>query len=267
MSRFVSLGEYQDAFAAALLDRDDAGLLDALTAQRGFRVYRNTVVKGSSDALAANFPAIVSIVGDEWFRAAARTYARAHPPTAPMLIGYGATFPDFLAAFPPARELPYLADVARLDRLWLESHVAADAAPLDAAQLTALAPERLARVRLRLHPATRWHRSADAPIFSIWRANRDLADGTEPDVDVRERLATLDWRAEGALLVRPDGVVEAHAVGRAACAFLDACAGGATAADALIAASHADASALLDDVAAQLIGSGAFSGLDEGEGR
>ena len=255
----IALGDFQDAFAAALLGRagGNAVGLDALTAQPGFRVYRNTVMKGLVDALAANHPAVVSIVGEEWFRAAAHVYARSHLPSVPMLIEYGAAFPDFLATFAPARELPYLADVARLDRLWLESHLAADASPLDASRLAAFPPERLARVRLRVHPATRWHFAPSAPIFSIWRANRDAAHAQE--------LEALEWRGEGALLVRPDDAVEARAIDRAGCAFLDACARGEPAVVALESAARTDASAALDALVARLLGCGAFSDLQEGD--
>jgi hypothetical protein len=257
----VALRDFHDAFAAALLDRSEATAtaLDGLPAQPGFRVYRNTVMKGLVDALAANFPAVVAIVGDEWFRAAARSYAHAHLPTAPMLIEYGASFPDFIAAFEPARELPYLADVARLDRLWLESHLAADAPTLEPARLVALEPERLARARLRPHSATRWYRSRMAPIFSIWRANRDPQH-------LRD-LETLEWRDEGVLFVRPNDTVESHALDRAAGAFLAACARGEAAAEALRSASLVGTSVPLDELFARLIGCGAFSDFDEGGSR
>ena len=259
MTASIALGDFADAFAAALLGRPPPhGVdLDALAAQPGFRVYRNTVMKGCVDALAANFPAVLAVVGEEWFRAAARIYAAANLPTTPMLVEYGATFPAFLAAFEPAQALPYLADVAALDRLWTEAHVAADAAPLDAARLTALAPERVASARLVPHPSARWRWFADAPIFSIWRGNRDASHARD--------LETLDWRGEGVLLVRPRGAVEARAIDAASCAFIDACARGACAADALSAAAAIDASAPLDALVATLLAADVFSTLDSGE--
>ena len=52
-----------------------------------------------------------------------------------MLVDYGEEFPDFLATFEPAAELPYLSDVARLDRFWTQAHVAADQTPIAAADI------------------------------------------------------------------------------------------------------------------------------------
>ena len=124
------LRAFQDAFAQALqtgVTRDPT--LAALMAQPGFSVYRNTVTKGCVDALVANYPTVARLVGDDWFRAAAAVFVRQNPPRCPMLVSYGDAFPDFLATFEPAAELPYLADVALLDRFWIEAHVAADQTP------------------------------------------------------------------------------------------------------------------------------------------
>ena len=74
----------------------------------GLGVYRNTIASAAIDALAATFATVLLMVGEEWFRAAAREFARAHPPTDPALIGYGADFPQWLADFPPAADAPYL---------------------------------------------------------------------------------------------------------------------------------------------------------------
>lgn len=106
----MSLASFQDAFAAALL-APEAGP-SGLAAQPGFAVHRNTVLKACIDALQANFPSVARLVGDEWFRAAAAVYARANLPRQPALLDYGENFAAFLARFPPAAELTYLADAA-----------------------------------------------------------------------------------------------------------------------------------------------------------
>jgi hypothetical protein len=251
------LSVYQDAFARALLAPDAASddpRVAALTAQPGFAVYRNTVMKGCIDALAANYPAVVRLVGDEWFRAAAAVFARESLPSHPTLLDYGEDFPDFLAAFPPAAELPYIAGVARLDRLWSRAHVAADAPRLDPALLAALAPQELAPLRLRLHPAARWQWFDEAPIYSIWSRSRD-GDGT---------IGELDWRGEGALLTRPFADVRHRPLARAGVAFLDACALGESIEDAALAALEIEPGADLSALVHQLLDAGAFSALDSG---
>jgi hypothetical protein len=227
MSR--DLAAFQAAFAGALFEPPDAapGPLAALTAQPAFAVYRNTVMKGCVDALEANFPSVARLVGNDWLRAAAALYAAAQPPADARLLRYGEGFADFLGAFEPARELPYLADVARLDRCWTEAHAAADA-PADAAFLGTLSPDALGATRVAPHPAARWRWFADQPIFSIWSRNRTECAG-DGDGDIA-------WQGEGALLTRRDGVVAWRAASQADCTFLDACAAGALLVDAAEAA-------------------------------
>jgi hypothetical protein len=239
---------FQDRFARALFDTD---VIDALTAQPGFAVYRNTVLKACIDALQGNYPVVVQLVGVEWFRAAAVVHVRAQPPASPLLSDYGSGFADFLAGFPPAAAAPYLADVARLDRFWSEAHGARDAAPLAAASLARRAPAELARIRLQPHPSARWRWFAEQPIYSIWHHNRTAADPSAPFIP--------EWRGEGALIVRPDAVVQWHRLGAAACRFLDACTAGARLSEAAAAALEAQPDADLTRLLAQLLNAGAFA--------
>jgi hypothetical protein len=51
----------------------------AADAAARFKVYRNTVLKGCVDALAANFPTVLRLVGEDWFRAAALIHVCAEP--------------------------------------------------------------------------------------------------------------------------------------------------------------------------------------------
>lgn len=211
------LARFQQDFLHAVYHPDDApDGVAVLAAQHGFAVYRNTIVKGCVDALEANFPTIARLVGAQWFRAAAALYARQEPPTAVSLLEYGGGFADFLAAFAPARELPYLPGVARLDRLWTASHTAADGQAVQADALAGMPAEALGALSLPPHPAARWAWHADMPIYAIWRANR-AGEPIAPD---------LPWRGDGALLTRASGAVQWREAGPGACAFLDACAAG-----------------------------------------
>lgn len=252
MSLTQSLTAFQEAFAQALLIGPTGdSTLAALTTQPGFAVYRNTVMKGCIDALAANYPAVLRLVGGEWFRAAAALFVQAHPPQRPMLVDYGGDFPVFLSTFEPAASLPYLSDVARIDRFWTQAHVAADETPISATALTEFAPNMLARAVLRPHSSARWRWFADQPIFSLWRCNRDDAE--------TDGLSTLVWRGEGALLVRPYSTVEAIGMSAGGCAFVDACAAGRELADAGRVALEVDQDTDLSTLMTQLLQAGAFA--------
>lgn len=187
------------AFAAALLDPGmvpPRGLRawNGSDVARRFAVHRNNVVGSLVQALAEGFPVVQALVGPEFFGALAAEFVRRQPPRSPVMADYGAELPEFIERFAPARSLPYLADVARLERARLEACHAADAALLCAADVAgALAdPERIGELRLRLHPAARLVVSPH-PIVSLWAAHQ--GEGALADVDLRQ--------AEAALVLRP----------------------------------------------------------------
>ncbi|HEY1608433.1 MAG TPA: DNA-binding domain-containing protein [Paraburkholderia sp.] len=247
------LARFQDAFVAALYGRDtDDARVAACTAQPAFGIYRNTVFKGSIDALAANFPTVARLVGDAWFRAAAAVYVNASPPDDPRLLLYGRAFPDFLEHFEPARELPYLGNVARLDLLWIDAHVAPDDTCTDAASIATQPADRLTNLTLRPHASARWAWFHGQPAYTIWRANRERV----------EVPADLAWHSEGVLLVRRGGEVIWRPLSAAGHAFLGACAAGApfeaAAQSALDAQPDADFGALFQ----MLLEAGAIGGLE-----
>ncbi len=223
--------------------------LAALTRQPGFAIYRNTVLKGCIDALESNYPTVAQLVGVEWFRAAAAIHVRAALPVEPTLAHYGDGFEAFLAGFAPAASVPYLADIARLDRFWTEAHVARDEPSIMAADIACLQPELLAGTILRPHASARWAWFAQHPSFTIWQRSRDAACGD---------LSNLDWRAEGALIVRPALQVRWLALDAASHAFLETCAAGNPLAAAATAAFTADARADLSALFARLLEIGAF---------
>ncbi len=260
------LGQFQDGFAAALLATspiaDALPQIDRLTTQPGFAVYRNTVIKGCIDALQANYPAVATLVGEEWFRAAAALHVREHLPVHPSLLDYGDGFATFLDDFEPARELPYLADVARLDRLWTEAHIARDEMEVTAAAIARLSVAQLASTTLLPCASARWRWFADQPIVTIWERNRMPAGSDQDPVDPHsDNAPDIEWRAEGVLLTRPSGRVEWSPLSPSGCAFMDACARDDTLADAAAAALAADPQVDLAALMAQLLNAGAFSRL------
>lgn len=185
----------QTEFAAALLDveRDPpAGL--AATADLGerFAVYRNNVVSGLSRALAAGFPATEAIVGEDYFAAMAAIYVRVSPPASPVMLDYGATLPDFIDRFEPAAELPYLADVARLELAYTRAFHAADAVALPAGRMSDITAGRIGLLRIALHPSLQILRSAH-PVADIWAMNTGRAPLGEIE----------NWIAQDVLLLRP----------------------------------------------------------------
>lgn len=193
--------DYSAAFSRTLLKpgREAPALVcgpAGKAAARRFAIYRNNVTVSLIDALAAIYPAVQRITGFEFFRAMARFHVRATPPSSPLLFEYGRDFPAFIAHYPYAGAMPWLADVARVERAWLDAYHAADAATLSASDLARAPSERLAALVFTPHPTTRLLRSSYAAV-TIFAGNR--TDGPIEQIDAGE--------AEDALITRPDSEV------------------------------------------------------------
>ena len=243
-----------DAFSHAL-EGDDTALApwwpDEAHGMAGLSIYRNTVCKGLAEAIAASFPSVLAVVGPDWLREAAIIFAHSHPPAQPSLIGYGAAFPGWLAEFEPARQLPCLPDLARLDRLWTEAHLAADSVCLAPQILKAISPETFDTVSLQPVPSVRLA-LFDASIPDLWTALR----GPQP-LDALE----LEDAPQAVLIWRPLCDVQTKSLKPAAFAFLKACQRGeSVAAAAEMAAMHMPL-ADLPELFADLVSSGVFAAV------
>src|ERR1700748_496895 len=95
-------------------------------AVKRYNVYRNNVTVSLIGALASIYPAVQRITGADFFRAMARFHIRATQPTSPLLFEYGRDFPAFIEHYEYAQSMPWLADVARIERAWLDAYHAGD---------------------------------------------------------------------------------------------------------------------------------------------
>jgi hypothetical protein len=155
-----ALRELQQAFGAFLLSEEKNGICgqiveDGFTAAERVGIYRNTCRSVLIETLRMSFPAVVRVVGREFFDRAAEHFAVAHPPSSGYLNEYGGGFADFLGAFGPASSLPYLADVARFEWALSIAANAADAPLLDPRALAAVDAKYHATLRFEPHPSVR----------------------------------------------------------------------------------------------------------------
>lgn len=153
--------------------------------------HGHTGLLGALDALAINFPVTREIVGARSFEALALGFVRRSPTQVPAPAPYGGGFPDWLMSQGVSGTLPFIADVARCERLRTEALVAPAVPALSREALVALAPDRLLALKLRPCPATRigWFAT---PAMAIWLAHQHgLAGKIAPE-----------WRSGGAIFAR-----------------------------------------------------------------
>jgi hypothetical protein len=194
------LATIQQIFSAALLDPGQTDAATALFAgamprvRERLAIYRGNSIANTAKALAGAYPIIGKLVGNAFFDGLARAYRRSDPPTSGDLNDFGAQFAAFLTAFPHARSLPYLPDVARLEWLAHRAHYAADEGPFAIARLKNLAGHNYAGARVRLHPAVAVLESR-YPLYRIWEVHQD---------DYRGEIAVdLDSGPQCVLVYRP----------------------------------------------------------------
>ncbi len=205
-------------FAHSLLDPERAcpaglGRSDGRAPDSRFAVYRNNLRSGLVNALADGYPVVEQLVGTEFFRAMAAIFSRDCPPCSPLMIDYGQDFADFIQGFAPAASVPYLADMARLERLRVAACHAADQTALsaDTIALTLSAPDALGHLHIGLDASLATLDSAFA-VGSLWLAHQD---GGQP-----ERVDPM--RSETLLILRRSLRVLLVPIDRASHRFIQA---------------------------------------------
>ena len=214
------LHELQRAFADALTapasEGIDVGMLagPAERTRKRLRFYRGNVQANAAKALSSAYPVCKAIAGDAFFEGLANVYASRIPSRTGDLNQYGDGFSALVADFPPAREIPYLADVARLEWAAHRAHYAADVPTFDVTTLSRVPPSRFGELVARLHPACALVESR-YPLARLWEIHQPAYEGA----------FEADFEREGhyALVHRPRFRVEVSALSLAEFTFLSAC--------------------------------------------
>ena len=249
-----SLSELQRGFAAATLFGDRTALsalgivADGLDAAARLAIYRNNVLGNYRKALGATYPVVRALVGAAFFGAAVEAFVRAHPSTRGDVNRYGGELARFLATYSPARSLPYLPDVARLEWAIDQAGIAADAPRLDLAALAAVPLGELSRLRFRLHPSARLLVS-QYPVFSIWQVHQPGHEDERVDLGVG---------GDALLVLRVAGTVAVERLSRGSHAFLLALGHNLALADAVDHALAVDAAFELGEALERHVAAGAI---------
>jgi hypothetical protein len=156
------LAQQQQALLAALWDsrhEDAAARLPGFAEQgaqavRGLRAYRTNGRELAARALAGAYPVVAQLLGEDNFRALARSLWLAQPPQRGDMAQWGGELATHIESLPELAEAePYLADVARVEWALHRAATAADAEP-DFASFQLLAQLDPAQLALRLAPGT-----------------------------------------------------------------------------------------------------------------
>jgi len=214
-----------------------------------FGVYRNNVAAGLIEALAARYPVVRRLLWDEAFERVALLYARANPPRSPVMLEYGAGFPQFIRDLCEGAAADVVADIGELESARVRAYHAEDVRPIDRDALAGLPIERLSASRIVLHPSVALIAS-QVPMVSLWQAHQGGGDG-----------AIAAWSPECALVARPDWDVEVWRLTRGSYEFMSALSASATVGDAICAAGASVPAFDLAEALTTLIASRAVIGI------
>ncbi len=154
-------------------------------------IYRHMYRDRLVDAIAADYPKLVALLGDRW-GALVTEYLRAYPPADPDIHQAGRRMPDFLAR----GDRPWETDLARLEWARAEVFCSRDATPLERHHVAALAPATFPSVLLRIIPASALLELA-SNADELWSA---VEDGVDPPSPASTARAVVVWR-RGAVTV------------------------------------------------------------------
>lgn len=253
-----ALRDLQASFAAYLAGevRTDLAAVvagDSISAQARLRVYRHHVEHSLATALGATYSTVQALVGEAFFHTMAKAFVARDFPRQPVLAEYGKGFAAFVEGYAPARELPYLADMARLDWALNIAFQSPARTRLDAASLAAVPSDGLLAMTLALASGAAIV-SSPYPIDRIWHLSQPEAAEETLDMEGGGASLLVLRRADDAAFVSLD---------RAEAAFVAAVAAGDTLERAAQSAFDADPAFDLSTTFGRLLALQAFAALQQ----
>ncbi len=178
--RVPSLAELQQSLREAFTGTDPAvwaahpHIVDQPPIARADRVaiYANgyfwRLLESVSDDYEATGKSVTWLEDYETFSDLVRLYFERHPSQSPDIMVAGRAFPEFVQSLELCRDNPWLGELARFERWYLEAFFAGQSRALAPERLQLLAGEEGTQVRLELAPSVRLVESA-WPILGLWR--------------------------------------------------------------------------------------------------
>ncbi len=196
----ASLAELQGAFQDYLLATSDgfpAAVRDTSKADRItlLDVYRDGYALRLIEALSADYPGLVAMLGPTAFDDMARAYIAARPSRHASVRWFGRGLANFLDSTPPWNHVPARTEMARFEWQLGEAWDAPDGVPVSTATLVALPTEAWETLAFRLLPSLR-RLTLDFEVPQAWQRR---AEGPPGGLEVVAASAPVPW-----VIWRPD---------------------------------------------------------------
>ena len=202
----AALTTAQNRFQNYLLDPEQT--LDDLIAEGGrasratrLDIYSNAYRVRMVEAASADYAQLKNYMGEAAFEALIYAYLRENPSRQPTLRWFGEKLGEFLEITQPYASHPGLYEMAAFEWALCGAFDAAEAEPLQMADLAALTPQQWVLLRPLFHPSLRCV-ALQGNLPQIWEALNEERD--PPALQFGEPPITwLVWRKQQRLLFRP----------------------------------------------------------------
>ena len=183
------------------------------TVEERWHIYSHGYLARIIDAAGLEYAATRRILGDAAFASLLERYLAVFPPRSFDLSRVGDRLTSFLEFDRLSVELPFLPELARLERAISEAFVARDAEPVTWTQLASLGAGAAADLRFALAPGVALLRS-DWPLHEIWTCRLEEDDDA---VSI-----ALEGRPSNVLVYRQDARVRVDAISDGEAALVEA---------------------------------------------
>lgn len=178
----------------------------------GLAAYQGNATATAERVLAAAYPTVQALLGEEALALLARQLWHHHPPSEGDLTAWGQALPDWLAGLPEVQDWPYLPDGARLDWARHTAEHASDAT-FEPDSLALLGAHDPAHLQIQLRPGLSVIRS-EWPVVTLWQAHQapkaDMLDKLRQALSARQAETAVVWRAQwrAEVLTLPEAMVD-----------------------------------------------------------
>jgi hypothetical protein len=178
--------------------RDLIGGDHRLSAAERIDIYANMYFYRLLEAMIQDFPATVKVLGDLNFHNLITAYLVAYPPSEPSITEASRHLDEFADNWQLRDRFPFVSDLIRLERAFVDVFLAPDASPLGFAELRAIPTDKWGSLQIGCHPAARL-------IDCRWRVDEVLQAvhrGHSIHVPSHEPSSILVWRKNNAVNYR-----------------------------------------------------------------
>jgi hypothetical protein len=190
----TSLQNMQRDFLNSLRKKDalpiEAALMEKPVSKPGLRAYIHAYSSRLTEALDNDHPCLGAYLGDSLWQEMCAGYIEKNPSQYRSLRNFGDLLPDYLLHADAFKRHPEIAELAKLERQFLNCFDAPDSETMDFSEFLKLQPEQWTSLGLAFHPSMQLL-AQNFNTVTIWQ---NIKDKKTPQTATKNKNYWLLWR-------------------------------------------------------------------------